>query len=334
MKPPAVTPVTHPVTMMQYPALLTGVVAPLFTPERADGRIDFDGIEAEVDFLCQKSHVHALIVRSGPGRMWTYTRQDVRDAIRVAVAAARGRRPVLANCAGIWNGDPGAPPRPAVYRRDAIELSEWAISEGAAAVVQPVPTPLLLDPEYPAAEVAFRFFEDYASATQVPTLLYNQTDLPASASLTTAQLARLSRRETFVGAIYNTTDVAVLGDLVRCCRPNFAIGTGNDAVASSAFIAGVTLSGGPLATLVPEILHGSWQSLHDNDNQLVFRSQRDLLAAFSAMSGWAVWDIGCAILQRFGVGMAPRSRDALRPPLPEETELVARELGRLKLAYL
>jgi dihydrodipicolinate synthase/N-acetylneuraminate lyase len=310
------------------------VVAPLFTPERPDGRIDFDGLEAQADYLCGKEGVAALMVRSGPGRMWSFTLEEVRDAIGCVLAVARDRKPVLANCAGIWDGDPTNLPRPEVYRRQSAELSLWAMQNGAAAVLQPAPTPIQLHNDFPPQDVALRFFEDLSRTTGVPIVIYNQTETHASCALSVPTLIRLSRTRGVIGVICNTTDMAVLGDLVRCCEPGFVVGIANDTVASSAFLAGVSTSAGPLATLFPEILHTSWHGLHENDTLSVWRTQTDLLAAHEHLAPWKIWDIGCFVMRRLGVDMEPRSRNAQRQPLPEEAERVARHLDRIRVAYL
>lgn len=325
---------THPVTQVEYPEMLSGVVAPLFTPERSDGRIDFAGLEAEADYLCRKPHVRAIIARSGPGRMWSYRKDEVRDAIRAVLNVARGRKPVIANCAGVWVPGADSPARPAVYRMQAVQLSEWAMSEGAAAALQPVPYPLLLDTDHPSQDVALRFFEDFARATRVPVVLYNQSDLAPGMALNAAIVERLSHLPQFVGIIYNTTDLVMIGDLVRRCRPGFAIGIGNDSIASSAFVAGASISGGPLAALLPEIINEGWQSLYELDGQSLWRAQRDLLEASEVLAPWQIWDIGCLLLTRLGVGMSSRSRDAGRAPLPQEAEIIIRRIGQLRQTYL
>ncbi|MDX2177594.1 MAG: dihydrodipicolinate synthase family protein [Candidatus Sumerlaeia bacterium] len=326
--------VIHPVTGQAYPAYLVGAVAPLFTPERPDGRIDFDGLEAQADFLCSSGAVSAVIARSGVGRMWSYTMEECRDAFRVVLDVARGRKAVLANCAGVWDGNRSEPPRPAVYRRQAAELAEFAAVNGATAVLQPVPTPLLIDAEYAPQDVILRFFEDHAAAVALPVVLYNQSETAPGAALTLGTLQRLSHRERIAGVIYNTADAALLSDVARVCRSGFAVGTASDAMCGSAFAGGAANSAGPLAAVMPELVSAAWRGALEGDLPAMWRAQRDLLAAAEFLAQWTPWDIGCAVMQRLGVPMAARSRDGSRAPLPEETDLAMKLLSRLRAPYL
>ncbi len=325
--------ILHPVTQIEYPLPLSGVVVPLLTPERPDGRIDFDGMEAQADYFAARSDVSAVIVRSGPGRMWSYSLDEVRDAARCVLEVARGRKPVLVNCAGLWDGNPTELPRPALYRRQAAELSEWAVAHGAFAALQPVPTGLQLNAEYPAQDVALRFFEDLATAVSVPIVIYNQSEIPAGHALTPATLQRLSWRPPISGVIYNTNDTSVIGEVVRTARPGFVVGCANESVFSGAYMAGSCLTAGPLATLFPEIPRAAWQALHEGELPLVWRAQRDMLELHQAFSLWTPWDIGCAMLPRLGIAAFPRSREGGRAPLSEEADMMMRLATRLRLPW-
>jgi dihydrodipicolinate synthase/N-acetylneuraminate lyase len=325
--------IIHPVSHIEYPAPLSGAAAPLFTPERADGRIDFEGLEAQADYLCRIDGVSSLIVRSGPGRMWSYSLSETRDAIRCVIAVAKNRKHVIANCAGIWDGNLANPPRPAVYRKQAADLCEWAVAQGAIAAMQPVPIGLQAGAEYPPQDVALRFFEDLASAISVPIIIYNQLDVPPGYALTPGTIQRLAYRPLIAGVIYNTTDLGLVGDLVRSCNPGFVIGTGNEAVSGPGWVAGASLSAGPFATLFPEIVRSGWHALQEADLHQTWRAQCDLLELHAALSPWTVWDIGCALMQRFGIAMAPRSRDGGRAPLPEEVDALMRLVQRIRLPY-
>lgn len=330
---PSTERVTHPISGFEYPQALCGAIAPLFTPERLDGRIDYEGLEAQADWLCDKASVSAVIVRSGPGRMWRFSEQETREAIRLVLEVARDRKPVIANTIGIWDSEAGDPVRPAVFRKQSAELSEWAAAEGAAAVLIPVPAPLLLENEYPPQDVALRFFEDLTAAVRVPVIVYNQSDLPPGRALAVETLERLAHRERIVGAICNTTDAAFFGELSRRVPPHFFLGAGNDAAAAAAFISGASSACGPLTALFPEIVHAGWTALREGDGNGLWQAQRDLLGAAQTLSPWTIWDIGCAILHHAGVPMSPRSRSGGRAPLPEEVDAVLRELMRVLRRY-
>lgn len=331
---PIIEQVTHPVSGREYSAALCGSVAPLFTPERLDGRIDFDGLELLADHLCSKSSVSALVVRSWEGRLWAYSHEEVRDAIRCVVSVAKGRKPVIAGCAGIWNGDFNERPRPAVYFRAAADLSQWALASGAAAVLQPVPVMLQPGYDFGPQDVVLRFFEDMARAVKGPIVIYNQATLPQGWSLTPQSLERLSRLKEMVGVIYDTKDTSLIGNIVRCCEERFAVIGANEALTLPGFSTGTTGVAGLLATVLPELIDSAWQSLREPNLPFAYRAQNDLLASQELLGQWPAGDIGCSLFAHQGINMASRNREGGRTPLQHEVQDLIRKLSYMRAAYM
>ena len=331
---PEIRPIAHPVSQREYPSAFCGAIVPLFTPERLDGRIDFDGLEALADYYCRKSSVSSLLIRTGESAMWSYSLEEARDAIRVVLEVARGRKPVITGTAGIWDGTAENKPRPAVYFRRAVDLSQWALLQGAAAVLQPVALFLERGYDYTAQEVVLRFYQDVAQAINGPIVIYNQDGLPPGYALTPGSLARLSQMQQFLGVIYYTKDASLLGEIVRMVNPRFGVASGCDSVAVPAFMSGATSSAGGLAALVPEVIGAAWESLQEPDLPSAWRAQTDLLRVREVLSPWAMADIGCAVLARQGVAMAARSRATQRPPEVKDVERVTRELNYVCAAYM
>lgn len=331
---PLIQTVVHPISQRECPSILCGAIAPLFTPERLDGKIDFDGLEALTDFLCAKSAVSSIMIRTGEGRMWSYSLGEVRDAISCVIRVAKGRKPVIAGTAGIWDGGPDNVPRPAVYFRRAVDLSHWALACGAAAVLQPVPVFLQPGYDYGPQELVMRFFEDIARTVNGPVIIYHQENVPRAYALSPSAIARLSRLQQLVGVIYYTNDSSVLAEIVRQCDPRFTVMSGCDSVALPAFMAGASSSSGSLATLVPEVLGAAWQSLHEPDLPFAWRAQTALLKVREVLHPWPAPDIGCAFLANRGIHMAGRSRAAAAQPARRDVERVTRELSLLTAAYM
>lgn len=331
---PAQKTTCHPVSQQEYPSLLCGTIAPLFTPERLDGRIHFDGLEAITDDLCRKSSVSAILVRAEATAMWSYSQPEVRDAFRCVIQVARGRKHVIAGTAGEWTGEMGHAPRPAQYFRQAANLSQWALAEGASAVLQPVPAFLPGGHDYSPQDRIARFFEDIARAINGPVLIYNQEGIPNGCWLTPETLGRLSRMRQFVGAIYHTHDTALLADIVRACDPSFCVISANDSVALSAFMSGATSSAGGLATLLPELIDAAWQSLGEPNLPFAWRAQNDLLKIRDLLSPYHVTEVGCAVFARQGIATAGRNRAARREPLRNDIDRLVREINTLRAAYL
>lgn len=326
--------IDHPVSRHEHPSILCGAIAPLFTPERLDGKIHFDGLEAMADYLCGKSSVSALLVRADSGTMWSYTSPETRDAIRCVIDVARGRKHVIAGTAGIWNGREGGAPRPAQYFRQAADLSQWALAMGASAILQPVPAFLEGGHDFSPQDRVVRFFEDIARAVNGPMLVYNQEGLPNGHWLTPESVSRLSRLRQYIGIVYHTTDATRLGDIVRRCDENFCVITANDSVALPAFMAGATSSAGGVATLLPELIDAAWSSLREPNLPFAWRAQSDLLRVRELLSPYHVSEVGCAVFARQGIATAGRNRSARREPPRNDVERLAREFSHLCAAYM
>ncbi len=324
----------HPVSQQEHPTMVCGVLAPLFTPERLDGKIDFDGLEALADHLCRKSSVSSLLLRTNEGRMWSFSLGEIRDAIRCVLAVAKGRKPVLVGACGAWDGDPGNAPRPGVYFRQSVDLSQYALAQGAAAVLQPVPVFLTPASGATPQEAVFRFFEDVEQAVNGPIVVYHQDGIPDGYALTPKALGMLSRREQYKGTIFYTRDAALLGEIVRHCEPGFAVISGYDSVSVPAFFSGVVSSAGALAVLAPEVIRGAWQSLEEPDLPFVWRAQTDLLRIREVLSPWQGPEIGCALLAHQGLHMAGRPRGASQAPETKDVARANKAISALSAAYM
>ncbi len=331
---PQIQTIVHPVSQHEHPAALCGAITPLFTPERLDGKIDFDGIEALTDYVCDKSSVSAIVIRSTEGSIWAYKEQEVYDAIGCVLAVAKGRKPVIAGTAGIWDGDIKNKPRPAVYFRQAIKFSEWALTRGAAAVLQAVPAFLPGGHDYTPQDRILQFFKDLAKSLHGPMIICHQAGIPVSAQLTPSQLAELSKIDNYLGLIHYTRDASLLSELVRLCDPRFCVVSGHESVAIPAFMSGVSSSAGALSTLLPELVSGAWISLEEPDLPLVWKAQSDLLRLRDALHPYALPEIGCAILSKMGVKMAGRPRAGKRAPLNVDLDRAIREFARVRAAYM
>jgi dihydrodipicolinate synthase/N-acetylneuraminate lyase len=284
--------------------------------------------------LCAKESVSAILVRSGESRIWSYSLEEVRDAIRCVVSVARGRKPVIACTAGIWAGDLKELPRPAVYFRRASDLSQYALASGAAAVMQPVPYMLEAGSDYGPQDVVVRYFEDLARVVNGPMLIYNQGKLPPGYALTACSLERLSQIDQYVGVLYDTADVGLLSNIVRVCSPRFCVMGGNEAVTLPGFAGGATAVAGLLSTVLPELVSAAWRSLAEPNLPFGYRAQSDLLESRELLAPWSAGDVGCALFAHQGMRIAARNREGGRVPMKHEVDGLLRRLHYLRAAYM
>ena len=192
---------------MSKPILFTGSGVALVTPMHADGRINYEKLEQLVDW-----HVDAgtdsLIICGTTGEAPTLKMEEHLEAIRVAVARAAGRIPVIA---GTGSNDTA----------HCIQSCRSAKEIGADGL-------LLVTPYYnkTSQRGLIAHYEAVAAATDLPLILYN---VPSRTGLniTPDTAAKLYREvDTVVGIKQASPDLAATGYLASVSE--IPIYSGND----------------------------------------------------------------------------------------------------------
>jgi 4-hydroxy-tetrahydrodipicolinate synthase len=158
---------------------LHGVVPPILTPLNPDETIDLVSLRRLVAFLIE-SGVHGIWVLGTTGEFASFTRPERAEAVRVAVEAAGGRVPIVANISD-------------AATRLAIEHGRDAAAAGADAVA-------LLPPYYYLNEQdeLLDHFRRVREAVDLPLLAYNiPQNVKAKFSVET--ILRLGEEGTIVG---------------------------------------------------------------------------------------------------------------------------------------
>lgn len=158
---------------------LHGVVPPILTPLSPDETIDLASLRRLVAFLIQGG-VHGIWVLGTTGEFASFTRRERAEAVRVAVEAAGGRVPVVANISD-------------AATRLAIEHGRDAAAAGADAAA-------LLPPYYYLNEQdeLLDHFRRVREAVDLPLLAYN---IPQNvkAKFGVETILRLGEEGTIVG---------------------------------------------------------------------------------------------------------------------------------------
>lgn len=194
-------------------ARMHGVGAALPTPYRF-GRIDLDAFAGLCHRLAERG-VDMLVPGGPTGEAALLTLAEQRRLIETAVAAARGRIPVVA-ATGSSN------------TATAIELACMAEEAGAAALL--CLAPAYLKPDQAGVIEHFRAIHD---AVRIPLILH---DVPSRTAcpLTNLSVKRLADLERVAGISASTADMARVGHLRRRLGPGFLMLSGDD-VSQSAF---------------------------------------------------------------------------------------------------
>ncbi len=246
---------------MQYAQLLRGPIAPVFTIFKEDLTLDDAGQCAFLDFLLESGAINAYFVRSGMGQMATFSYEEVKQIARNACSHLDGKAPVLVNATGIWDRDRSRLPDPEQFVREAVELSQYAESVGAAGVVSTLPEAIPPRGGESHADVSVRYFEAMCDAVSIPVMIYQPPDTASEYQLTPDLAARLADIPNLNGVKASTADAAFMFDIIWATRgKDFAYIVG----AEMGYYAGLALGAkgvlGQGTTLNPQII----QAVEDN----------------------------------------------------------------------
>lgn len=222
-------------------ARLSGSLVALATPFR-DGRLDLDAMAA----LCERQvsrGAAGLVACGSTGEAATLSPAEQDQVVGAAVAAARGRVPVIAGC---------------THSSTAVstELAAAAAGRGAAAL-------LCAAPPYsrPTQDGIAAHIRAVAHASDLPIMLY---DVPSRAAvgIADATVARLFERGLIFALKDATADLARPARLRRLCGAGLRQFTGDDATAVAYRAMGGHGCVSVTANLAPALctaLHAAWE---------------------------------------------------------------------------
>ena len=185
-----------------------GSITALITPMQSDGSIDEAEFSRFVDW--QIAEGTAAIVPCGTtGESPTLSHEEHERVVELAVAAARGRVPVIAGAGSNSTAE-------------AIRLARHAGEAGADAV-------LVVTPYYnkPTQDGLFRHYSAIADAVDLPLIIYN---IPGRSviDMSVETMARLSRHRNIIGVKDATANLARPLQTARACGADFVQLSGED----------------------------------------------------------------------------------------------------------
>ncbi|MEE3331676.1 MAG: 4-hydroxy-tetrahydrodipicolinate synthase [Myxococcota bacterium] len=190
--------------------MFEGVMTALVTPFK-NGRIDEPGLRLLVEDQIDAG-IHGLVPCGSTGESATLSHEEHRQVVELVVDAANGRVPVVA---GTGSNN----------TREAIELTQYAKEAGASAA-------LLISPYYnkPTQAGIVEHYAAVAKATALPLLVYNIAGRTGS-NITAETQSELASIEYIVGVKEASGDIGQISDVVRSCPADFAVLSGDDAMA-------------------------------------------------------------------------------------------------------
>ena len=218
-----------------------GSITALVTPMRGDGSIDEAAYARLIDWQIAEG-TQGIVPCGTTGESPTLTHDEHRRLVELAVAAARGRVPVIAGAGSNATAE-------------AIGLAAHAKAAGADAV-------LVVTPYYnkPTQDGLFRHYMAIADAVEIPLIIYNIP--PRSViDMSVETMARLARHRNIIGVKDATANLARPLHTARACGAAFVQLSGEDHTALSYLAAGGVGCISVTANVAPRLcaeMQGAW----------------------------------------------------------------------------
>ncbi len=217
---------------------LSGSCPPLVTPFR-DGQVDFDTFAALVDRQAREGS-HGIVVCGTTGEATSLSVEERTELVRQAVAAARGRLPVVAGTG-------------AASLQETAELTRRAEQIGVDAVL--VVTPYYVRPSQAAL---VEYFAAVGARTALPLLIYH---IPgrAAVSITADTVCRIADRVPhLVGIKHASPDLDLVSELRLRLGPEFRIFCGLESLSLPMLAVGASGLMNAVGNLVPAAVAALW----------------------------------------------------------------------------
>jgi len=214
---------------------IRGSIVALITPMLADGAVDYPALRKLIDWhIAQRTDCVCVVGTTGESP--TVTVQEHCEIIRVSVAQAAGRLPIMAGCG-------------ANSTNEAIELAQFAKSVGANCQLQVVPYY-----NKPTQEGLYQHFLAIAKAVDLPMVLYNVPGRTV-ADMAHETVLRLAHVPGIVGIKEATGNIERAQWLIKEAPQGFSIYSGDDPTAVALMLCGGHGNVSVTANIAPRLMH-------------------------------------------------------------------------------
>ncbi len=214
---------------------IVGSIVALVTPMQENGSVDYDGLRSLIDWHITEG-TDCIGVVGTTGESPTVSVDEHCDIIRVAVAHAAGRVPIMAGAG-------------ANSTREAIELTKFSKEVGADCTLQVVPYY-----NRPSQEGIYQHFRAIAEAVDLPVVLYNVPSRTVADMLPETAL-RLATVPGIVGVKEATGDIGRAAQLIKHAPAGFGIYSGDDGSAVALMLLGGHGNVSVTANVAPRLMH-------------------------------------------------------------------------------
>ena len=214
---------------------IVGSIVALVTPMHEDGSVDTTALKALIDWHIAEG-TDCIGVVGTTGESATVSVEEHCEIIRVAVAHAAGRVPILAGAGGNSTAE-------------AISLSRYAKEVGADCTLQVVPYY-----NKPSQEGIYRHFRAIAEAVDIPVMLYNVPSRTV-ADVQHETVMRLAQVPGIFGIKEATGNLERAAWLIRHAPAGFSIYSGDDNTAVALMLMGGHGNVSVTANVAPRLMH-------------------------------------------------------------------------------
>ncbi len=213
---------------------ITGSIVALVTPMHEDGSVDYPALRKLIDWHIVEG-TDCIGVVGTTGESPTVSVQEHCEIIRVSVAQAAGRVPIMAGCG-------------ANSTAEAIELTRFAKEVGADCHLQVVPYY-----NKPTQDGQYQHFRAIAEAVDLPMVLYNVPGRSV-ADMAHDTVLRLARVPGIVGIKEATGNIERAQWLIRDLPSEFAVYSGDDPTAVALMLCGGKGNVSVTANIAPRLM--------------------------------------------------------------------------------
>ena len=242
--------------------MFEGVHTALVTPLKGN-EVDEEALANMVE-LQISAGINGLVPCGSTGESATLSHSEHRKVVEIVVATARGRVPVIAGTGSNST-------------LEAVELTQHAKEAGADGA-------LLISPYYnkPTQEGIVRHYDQVASATTLPLIVYNIPGRTASNILPNT-LARIAEIENVVAVKEASGDLEQMSQAIAACRSEFTFLSGDDALTLHLMSVGGHGVISTTSTVAPAEMVSLVQSFNSGDLQGAREMHYRLLPLIEAM---------------------------------------------------
>ncbi len=214
---------------------ISGSIVAIVTPMHEDGSLDLPGMRRLVDFHV-KEGTDAIVVVGTTGESPTVNVEEHQELIRIVVAQAAGRIPVIAGTG-------------ANSTAEAVELTQFAKSAGADAALSVVPYY-----NRPTQEGMYQHFRKIAESVDIPVILYNVPGRTV-ADISNDTALRLAEIPNVIGIKDATGNIDRGSELIARAPEGFSVYSGDDSSACALLLLGAMGNISVVANAAPRLMH-------------------------------------------------------------------------------